>query len=142
MCQELDTPPSRCCWRCGSSMFCMSLITADVDQAFEACSSSAVLPAWKRISQAYEPSFASNFILVRRGRRESCKPGSRLFGPGWLSFTTPVQALALFSLTSVSTVILSSMVRQTWSILIGGVMICRIRGRSGRGRAWMVGSAK
>ena len=40
--QELDTPSPRCCWRCGCSMSCVSLITADIDQAFEACSSSAV----------------------------------------------------------------------------------------------------
>ena len=39
--QELNTPPSRCCWRCGCAMSCVSLITADIDQAFEACSASA-----------------------------------------------------------------------------------------------------
>ena len=50
--------------------------TADVDQAFEACSFSAVLPAWRRISQ---------------GRRELCKPeSSQPFDRGWLSFTAPV----------------------------------------------------
>ena len=51
-------------------MSCVSLITADTDQAFEACSSSAVLTAWKRISQTYESRFLSNSILVRQGRRE------------------------------------------------------------------------
>ena len=53
--QELDTPPSRCCWRCGCALSGVSLISADVDQAFEACSSSAVLPAWRRISQTMNP---------------------------------------------------------------------------------------
>ena len=38
MFQELDTSPSRCCWRCGCSITGISLITADVDQALEACS--------------------------------------------------------------------------------------------------------
>ena len=51
----------------------VSLVTADVDQAFEACSSSAVLPAWGRISQTYESRFSSNYILFRRARRELCK---------------------------------------------------------------------
>ena len=95
MFQELDTPPSRCCWRCGCAI--VSLITADIDQAFEACSSSAVLPAWRRISQSYESRFSSNSFLVSRGRRELCKPGSsQSFGRGWLSFTTLVLAPTLF----------------------------------------------
>ena len=67
MFQELDTPPSRCCRRCGCAMSCVSLITADIDQAFEACSASAVLPAWRHISQSYESRFSSNSVLVRRG---------------------------------------------------------------------------
>ena len=50
MFQELDTPPSRCCWRCGCAMSCVSLITGDIAQAFEACSASAVLPAWRHLS--------------------------------------------------------------------------------------------
>ena len=28
---DLDTPPSRCCWRCGCAMSCGCLITADMD---------------------------------------------------------------------------------------------------------------
>ena len=91
MFQELDTPPSQCCWRCGCAMSCVSLITADIHQAFEACSASAVLPAWRHISQCFESRFSSNSVLVRRGRRELCKPkGSQSFGRGWFSFSTPV----------------------------------------------------
>ena len=74
--QELDTPPSRCCWRCGCAMSCVSLITSDIDQAFEACSASAVLPAWRDISRSYESRLSSNSVLVRWGRRELCSvPG-------------------------------------------------------------------
>ena len=54
-------------------MSCVSLITAGIDQALEACSSSAVLLAWKRLSQTYDSRFLSNSILVRRGRRDLCK---------------------------------------------------------------------
>ena len=104
-------------------MSCVSLITADIDQAFEACSASAVLPAWRHISQSYESRFSSNSILVRRGRRELCKLGrSQSFGRGWLSFSTPVLARALFSFTSVSLVMVGSMVWQSRDIPLGGVM--------------------
>ena len=66
---------------------------------------------------------SSKSILVRRGRRELCKPGrSQSFGRGWLSFSTPVLARALFSFTSVSLVVLASMVWQIQGIPIGGVM--------------------
>ena len=82
-----------------------------------------MLPAWKRISQTFESRFSPNSILVRRGRRGLCKPGSsESFGRGWLSFTTPVLAQALFSFTSVSLVVLGSMVLQIRGIPIGGVM--------------------
>ena len=101
--QEPDTPPSRCCWRCGCATSGVRLITADIHQAFEACSASAVLLAWRHISQSYESRFSSNSVLVRRGRRELWKPGrSHSFGRGWLSFSTPVTARALFSFMSVS----------------------------------------
>ena len=113
MFQELDTPPSRRGWRCGLPLSCVSLITADTDHAFEACSSSAVLPAWKVISQADESSFSSNSFLVRRGRRELWTlVRSQSFGRGWLSSTALVLAWALFSFTSVSLVTLGSMVWQ------------------------------
>ena len=99
MFQELDTPPSRCCWRCGCAMSCVSLITADIDQAFEACSASAVLPPWRHISQSHESRFSSNSVLVRRGRRELCKPGrSQSFGRGRFSFSTHVLARVFFQL--------------------------------------------
>ena len=121
MFQELDTPPSWCCWRCGCAISCVSLITADIDQAFEACSASAVLPAWRDISLSYESRFSSNSVLVRRGRRELCKLGrssviwSRVF-------STHVLVRALFSFTSVSLVMLLSMVWQIRCIPLGGVM--------------------
>ena len=38
---ELDSM-LRCCWRCGCAMSCVGLVTADIDQAFGARSSSAV----------------------------------------------------------------------------------------------------
>ena len=138
--QELDTPPSRCCWRCGCATSCVSLITADIDQAFEACSSSAVLPARRRVCQSYESSFSSNSILVRRGHRELCKPGSsQSFGRGWLSFTTSVLARALFSFTSVSLVMLGSMVWQIRGIPIGGDMSSAALGSRARCcGAWVV----
>ena len=44
------------------------------------------------------------------------------FGRGWLSFTTPVLARALFSCPSVSLAMLGSMVWQIRGIPIGGVM--------------------
>ena len=101
-------------------MSCVGLITADIDQAFEACSASPVLPAWKHISQSCESRFSSNSVLVRRGRREVCKPGrSQSFGRGWFSFSTPVMARASFRFTSV---MLGSMVWQIRGIPIGGVI--------------------
>ena len=137
MFQEPNTPPSRCCWRCGCAMSCVSLITADIDQA---CSSSALLPAWRRISRTYQSKFLSKSILVRRGRRELCKRGSsQSFGRGWLSFTTPVLAWALFSFTSVN-VGLHGMANSGHSDWWGHEFCCS-GCRSGHRGAWVVWTA-
>ena len=102
----------------------VSLITAEIDQAFEACSASAVLPAWKHMSLSlYESRFLSNSVLVHRVVVSDASLGghSHMVGDGF-SFSTPVMARAPFSFTSVSLVMLGSMVWQIWSIPIGGVM--------------------
>ena len=35
------------CWKCGTPLHQMSVVVADIDQAFEACESSAVMPAFE-----------------------------------------------------------------------------------------------
>ena len=55
MFQELDTAPARCCWRCGLPLAGLSLITADIDQAFEALVKIYPGPSWSsRIMQTWE----------------------------------------------------------------------------------------
>ena len=102
-------------------MSCVSLITADIDQAFAGCSSSAVLPARRlRLMNSGSRQILSLFV----GGVVSCaKPGSsQSFGREWLSFTTPVLARVLFSFTSVSLVMLGSMAWQIRGIPFCGVM--------------------
>ena len=42
---QLDAPPLCHCARCGAALPGITIVTADVDQAFEACSAASVLPA-------------------------------------------------------------------------------------------------
>ena len=96
MFQELDTPPSR--WRCGCSIAGIGLITADIDQAFEACS--AIRRCCQRGDTSptlMSPGSRQILCWFKRGRRQLCKPGSsQSFGRGWVSFSAPVLARALF----------------------------------------------
>ena len=140
--RELDTPPSRCCWRCGCAMSCVSLITADVGQAFEACSSSAVLPAWRRISQPFESGCSSHSILVRRGLRELCKPGrSQAFGRGMANVynSGPGLGVVQFHVRFLGNVGLHGMAHSGHSKWWGHEF-CRSGCGSGRCGAWVVGA--
>ena len=141
MFQDLNTPPSRCCWRCGYAM------SRRWPHQLQRLIKRLKLALPQRCCQRGDtsPSFFE-FIRSRfaMGSVVSyCKPGrSQSFCRGWFSFSTPVMARAIFSFTSVSLVMLRSMVWQIRGIPIGGghELGCRC-GCVRCGGACLVGSA-
>eukprot|EP00972_Heterocapsa_arctica_P070048 10346815-Heterocapsa_arctica.AAC.1 len=65
----------------------LTVATADVDHAFEACSPSMVLPAWQYFSDRFTGEFGTKTMLVRRGRKDITQIGTKGFGRGWWAIT-------------------------------------------------------
>ena len=79
----------------------LSIVKMDADQAFEACSASAVLQAWDAIEHVIQERTGSRVVLVKRGKKEVTSFSSG-FKSGWWSISLDVvrQAIRAFSLVS------------------------------------------
>ena len=68
------------CLCCQVPLPCSTIITADIDQAFESCDSSRVWAAWCFFASQYITRFTSYSVTVKRGKRYWSRPGNRGFG--------------------------------------------------------------
>ena len=66
----LSAPATCSCQRCGCATGSVSIVTLDADQAFEACSASAVLQAWDAVEHVIQERIGSRVVLVKRGKKE------------------------------------------------------------------------
>ena len=98
------------------------MVAMDIDQAFEACQSSTVLPAWSTVSAIYQRMRRGIPIQVKRGRRNVLRHGTRGFSRQWWSVGSEAIVRALLAATTFTLVVLSGMVLQMTGLSIGGVM--------------------
>ena len=98
------------------------MVTMDIDQAFEACQSSTVLPAWATISAAYNRRHGGIPIQVKRGRRNILRHGTKGFSRQWWSVGSGAIVRALLAATTLTLVVLAGMVLEMTGLSIGGVM--------------------
>ena len=94
----LSAPATCSCQRCGRVTGSVSIVTLDADQAFEACSVSAVLQAWDAVEHVIQERIGSRVVLVKRGMKEVTSFSSD-FKSGWWSISLDVvrQAIRAFS---------------------------------------------
>ena len=59
----LSAPATCSCQRCGCATGCVSIVTLDADQAFEACSASAVLRAWDSVEQVIQERIGFRVVI-------------------------------------------------------------------------------
>eukprot|EP00927_Polykrikos_kofoidii_P058377 TRINITY_DN5285_c0_g1_i1.p1 TRINITY_DN5285_c0_g1~~TRINITY_DN5285_c0_g1_i1.p1 ORF type:complete len:1325 (-),score=85.31 TRINITY_DN5285_c0_g1_i1:1897-5871(-) len=112
---------SSCCHSCGKALRPgLHVTTLDIDQAFEACTASQVIPAWLRIAERYEAAHGSDRILVRRGRRHLTKAGKTGFGRGWWSISVEQATRALKAATHLTLVQFGDVVLEMAGLAIGG----------------------
>ena len=86
------------------------MVAMDIDQAFEACQSSTVLPAWATISAAYNRRHGGIPIQVKRGRRNILRHGTKGFSRQWWSVGSGSIVRALLAATTLTLVVLAGMV--------------------------------
>ena len=109
-----------CC--CSPTAPGLKMGTMDIDQAFEACQSSTVLPAWATISAAYNRKHCGIPIQVKRGRRNILRHGTKGFSRQWWSVGSVAIVRALLAATTLTLVVLAGMVLEMTGLSIGGVM--------------------
>ena len=101
-----------CDWLC---------VTLDADQAFEACSASAVLQAWDTVEHVIQERIGSRVVLVKRGKREVTSL-SRDFKSGWWLISLDVVRQAIRAFSWVSLVCVAGSVYELKGLPIGGVL--------------------
>ena len=98
----------------------LSVYSADIDQAFEACDNNSVGKAWAWASSAFISSYNSSFIQVRRGRQFAVRPGTEGWSRGWWVISmTQIQAALVASAASTFCA-LGDVVVQLRGVSIGG----------------------
>ena len=117
----LSAPATCSCQRCGCATGSVSIVTLDADQAFEACSASAVLQAWDAVEHVIQERIGSRVVLVKRGKKEVTSLSSD-FKSGWWSISLDVVRQAIRAFSWVSLVCVAGSVYELKGLPIGGVL--------------------
>ena len=117
----LSAPATCSCQRCGCVTGSVSIVTLDADQAFEACSASAVLQAWDAVERVIQERIGSRVVLVKRGKKEVTSLSSD-FKSGWWSISLDVVRQAIRAFSWVSLVCVAGSVYELKGLPIGGVL--------------------
>ena len=124
---EKDVKQLRCqatgaCLRCGAGLPApLSVVVTDVDQAFEACSASRVMPSWSELLQIFMQQ-QQEAVLVRKGRKSCTRLGREGFGQSWWLITVDMMSRALLATSLISFGCLGPLVFTCAGLPIGGVM--------------------
>ena len=92
---------SSACIKCGKPVRSqLSVLVADVDQAFECCNSVNVSRALEAVAGEYRRQHGSSSIQVRKGKRYGSKIGDDSWTRGWWSLSLEQLGVALSSAAS------------------------------------------
>ena len=113
--------PRTCC-ACCVPLQSVSVVTADLDQAFEACSTKLVVPAWLRVSAIYASITGRSSVLIRKGKRDFAEVPRGGYGRGWWSLSISLLTRAIFAYAFVTFVVLGDLVFILDGLAIGGLL--------------------
>ena len=117
-----------CCARagCASVLISPSVVVADVDQAFEACSAASVKPAWELFASLYQQKFDTSHIVVHRVTRAVTSIGMKGFGGATVCLSMDMITRALLGYSFMTLVSYGDVVWSMQGLPIGGLasMVC------------------
>ena len=120
-CLEELQPGSGICKRCHCVLpHGLSVYSADIDQAFEACDNSSVGKAWAWASSSFVGSYNSTFVQVRRGRQFAVRAGTEGWSRGWWILSMAQIQAALVASAASTFCALGDVVLQLQGMSIGG----------------------
>ena len=110
------------CLCCGVPLSGVTLVTADIDQAFEACTTSSVMPACRFFLAAFRHVTGSNEVKVHRSKRPRVSLGKGGYGGPTVCLDIPHLIRALMGYTLITFVAYGDMIFKMSGLPIGGVM--------------------
>ena len=119
--ERLTAPCLGVCWRCGVQMQRLTIVTGDVDQAFEACSPEEVGKAFHHFRQQFGKNTGTNWIYVAKGRRYQVNPCKQSFGGAGYTLSTDTVLSALVVYCMLTLVALGDIVFALDGLAIGGL---------------------
>ena len=122
----------------------ISIVTADVSQVFETCSSGEVVSSSALFSAEFLKATGSNCIQVLKGKRCVFKPGAKLFGGNAFTFPTNLVAAALAAYTLLTLVVYGNLVFEMSGLAMGGVAsgVCVLIFLGASEVKWLVNTAE
>ena len=123
-CLERSENPSVCMCCQGAMEPGLHVVTVDIDQAFESCKASSIVPAWDYVANQYRASVGQERLLIRRGKRFIAKHGTevRQYGRGWWALSLSVLRRALVMASYQTLVMMGDVALEMAGMAIGGVM--------------------
>ena len=120
---QLEASPTGCCARCSQPVVGLSIFSADVDQAFEACAADRVLPAWMHAATRYQEQTGSTSIFVQKSKAFAFRiPRDHAWSRGWWAFSLTLLGSCLHAATVLSFACLSTLVIKQHGLAIGGIL--------------------
>ena len=120
--KQLNCQATGACLRCGAGLSVpLSVVVTDIDQAFEACSASRVMPSWSVLLQLFRQQ-TQDAVLVRKGRKSCTRLGREGFGQSWWLINLEMMSKALLATSLISFGCLGPLVFTCAGLPIGGVM--------------------
>ena len=111
---------SSVCLACGRAMVApLTVVVADVDQAFECCDAVNVLRSWTIVATEYQRGFGTS-IQVKKGKRYGSRPGDGAWTRGWWKLSLSELGAALASAASGTYAALGDLVLELQGMCIGG----------------------
>eukprot|EP00971_Amphidinium_carterae_P067375 1333925-Amphidinium_carterae.1 len=125
MLQSLHPPIAvhACCLQCCCPLHQATVLTCDIDQAYESCGPGKVIPAWTQICEFFHARTGADGMLVKKCKRDCVQPA--VAGAATRSYwrlKLPLVTRALASYVQMTLVVVLGQVFQLKGLAIGGLM--------------------
>ena len=117
------SPGSGCCKQCSKPLLHpLSVVSLDVDQAYESCSRANVAKSWSWAASTFETQFSTQFVQIKRGKKFEARLGSESWSRGWWVLSLKQLSSALHAATMGTYAAIGNLVVELDGMSIGGVM--------------------
>jgi hypothetical protein len=107
---------------CNCRVESTSVVTVDIDQAFEACSATAILPSFLYFAARFRRATRLSSVVVRKGKKAFVRASAPGYGTGDVSLSCDQLSLALYASCYLTLVALGDLIFELRGLPIGAIM--------------------